>query len=149
MRKLRRSSAGAGLDLALALVALGGTTLLFRLGGQRAVARVTDNAISVTPATDTDAGARQVEVLRACRAVRRTKRIWPSEILCLQTALVLQWVLHRHHIPAAVRLGVRREEGDLQAHAWVETGGYVLEDGRGYQVFTPLSPRSRPNQRED
>src|SRR5688572_13911854 len=42
---------------------------------------------------------------------------------CLPRALALQALLRRNGIPAELRIGVRREGGALQAHAWVEEAG--------------------------
>jgi len=42
---------------------------------------------------------------------------------CLRRSLVLQRMLGRRSIPAELRLGVRKEEGQLKAHAWLEYQG--------------------------
>ena len=47
---------------------------------------------------------------------------------CLRQSLVLCWLLRRDGIPAALRIGVRKESGKFQAHAWVEYAGAVLND---------------------
>lgn len=42
---------------------------------------------------------------------------------CLPRALALQALLRRNGIQAELRIGVRREGGALQAHAWIEHAG--------------------------
>lgn len=56
-------------------------------------------------------------------AVHRS--ILPSR--CLERSLVLHWLLDRQGLDAALRIGVARAEGRLEAHAWVEHGGVALE----------------------
>src|SRR5688500_12244795 len=42
---------------------------------------------------------------------------------CLPRALALHTLLRRNGIQTDLRIGVRREAGSLQAHAWVEHAG--------------------------
>src|SRR6185369_2789042 len=42
---------------------------------------------------------------------------------CLRRSLVLWFLLRRRRIPAEIRIGVRKELGQFQAHAWVEVAG--------------------------
>lgn len=53
----------------------------------------------------------------------------PIAVTCLPNATVLWWLLERHDRECELRIGVRKEEGTLQAHAWVECAGAVLEPG--------------------
>jgi len=59
---------------------------------------------------------------------------------CLRESLVLWFLLRRKGFQPNLRLGVRREEaGDLEAHAWVELAGEVLNDDPDVgQRFIPL-----------
>lgn len=58
---------------------------------------------------------------------------------CLEKSLALWWLLRRRHIPADLRIGVRKDGGRLEAHAWVEAGGAVLsESGDEHVHFVPL-----------
>lgn len=127
----------SALDTCRALRALAWTTLLFRLGGRRAVARAT--LAAVVPIARPDAGpVDEATVWRAYRAVRRAKRLWPFPVRCLQTALVLHEVLTRRGLSAVVCLGVRLNDGDLEGHAWVEVGGRPLDDAHIWQTFAAL-----------
>jgi len=59
---------------------------------------------------------------------------------CLRRALVLQRLLGRRGIQAELRFGVRKEEGDLEAHAWLEHAGRPLsERGTVRTRFAPLA----------
>lgn len=46
---------------------------------------------------------------------------------CLRQSLLLYWMLRRRGLAPELRLGVRRESGDLDAHAWVEVDGRSLD----------------------
>jgi hypothetical protein len=47
---------------------------------------------------------------------------------CLEQSLVLWALLRERGIHAQLRVGVRKGEGGLEAHAWVELEGVVLND---------------------
>jgi hypothetical protein len=46
---------------------------------------------------------------------------------CLETSLVLYWLLRHENLAADLRIGVARLDGQFAAHAWVEHGGVTLE----------------------
>lgn len=46
---------------------------------------------------------------------------------CLPRALLLRHMLAGRGLPARLRIGVRREDVDLHAHAWVVSGAEVLD----------------------
>jgi hypothetical protein len=54
----------------------------------------------------------------------------PGRPACLTRSVTLWWLLRRRGIDAAVRIGVRRTDGRLEAHAWVEIDGLVLNDAQ-------------------
>ena len=70
---------------------------------------------------------------------------------CLKQSLVLCCLLRRSGIPAVLRIGVRKDSARIQAHAWVEYAGTVLNDvdevHQHYAAFdrdlapSPVSPR--------
>lgn len=66
---------------------------------------------------------RPEEIVRACERVAR--RIAPRAT-CLVRVLTAAILFGRYGHPAAVRLGVARTEGDLAAHAWLESEGRVV-----------------------
>ena len=48
---------------------------------------------------------------------------------CLHRSLTLWWLLRRQGIASELRIGVRKEQGRFEAHAWVERAGVALNDG--------------------
>jgi hypothetical protein len=50
----------------------------------------------------------------------------PVAARCLSQALLVQALLRHRGLDACVRVGVRKQEGQLDAHAWVELGGRAL-----------------------
>jgi hypothetical protein len=101
---------------------------LFRAGGQRAVARVTADAMRVEPSSQDLVDRRGIDAWHAGRAVWRAKRLFPMRSTCLQTALATQMLFASKGLWAAVRVGVAEVGAD--AHAWAEIGDFVLDDQR-------------------
>jgi hypothetical protein len=65
--------------------------------------------------------------LRTARLVAVAARLAGGT--CLARSIVLVTLLKRRGIPAELRIGVRKGEHGLEAHAWVEAGGAILNDG--------------------
>lgn len=92
------------------------------------------------PATAASPGA-DVKLARAMaeRVAVASKR-HPLETKCLHQSLALHSMLARRGIPTDVRLGVRRGDEGVEAHAWVELGGVSLEpDPDAERPFRPFS----------
>lgn len=72
----------------------------------------------------------QVEtvVRRASEFVDRAARHHLYPMTCLRRSLTLQWLLSRYGLDTRLEFGVRRREGKLQAHAWLEYQGQVIGD---------------------
>lgn len=49
---------------------------------------------------------------------------------CLDQSLALWWLLRRRGVKAAIKLGGRLSDGQLQAHAWVVCHGIKLDENR-------------------
>ncbi len=62
---------------------------------------------------------------RMVRIAARYSVLWTN---CLKKSLVLWFLLRRQGIESELRIGVRRDQGEFQAHAWVEYEGIVLND---------------------
>jgi len=63
----------------------------------------------------------------------------PFNTNCLEQSLVLFWVLRKRGIPADLRIGARKEADRLEAHAWVEYEGAILNDSGGEHLhFVPF-----------
>jgi hypothetical protein len=89
----------------------------------RAVAR--DATAREATAQDRDT-MQEPEVLAIARLVRLATLVTRAK--CLSTSLALARMLARRGITAMIRIGVRTEDGRLDAHAWVEWQGRVLID---------------------
>jgi hypothetical protein len=77
----------------------------------------------------TPPGGDEVERGRAAaRLVDAAARRGVYRATCLPRSLVLWCLLRRRGIDADLRIGVRKEAGEFQAHAWVEYRGAVLND---------------------
>jgi hypothetical protein len=58
---------------------------------------------------------------------------------CLDQSLVLRWLLRRQGIDARIVFGARKEDGQIEAHAWVECQGIAVnEDGDVCRYFPPF-----------
>jgi hypothetical protein len=69
------------------------------------------------------------DVLRLALAVSRAAQYGLFRPTCLVRSVALQQLLARRGFPdSALRVGIRRENGRLRAHAWVEYAGTVLGD---------------------
>jgi hypothetical protein len=78
------------------------------------------------------------------RAVDAVARRLPLGLTCLHRALALVWLLRADGLAAALRIGIRPGNGDLDAHAWVEHDGVALldEDVSAFVAFEELGFRS-------
>ncbi|MBP8120122.1 MAG: lasso peptide biosynthesis B2 protein [Accumulibacter sp.] len=75
-----------------------------------------------TPLTHTEAAALGVAVNRAAKHVF-------GPVTCLTRSLVLRWwLLRRYGTTSDLCIGVRLEQGEFAAHAWVEKDGIPLND---------------------
>jgi hypothetical protein len=63
------------------------------------------------------------EVKRLHRLVGVAARVHLCPMRCLRQALALQWLLARGGISSELRLGVNKDAGGLNAHAWLEVEG--------------------------
>jgi hypothetical protein len=57
---------------------------------------------------------------------------------CLSTSLALSSALREHGMPCRLRFGVRRAEGGLEAHAWLESGTLRLDISPTEDGFVPF-----------
>lgn len=82
---------------------------------------------------------RPSDLVRARNAARlvgaAAARLAPADS-CLSQAVVLWWLLRRQGLDGEVRLGVRKQAGRLQAHAWIEYRGLTL--GSAVGSFEPF-----------
>jgi hypothetical protein len=78
-------------------------------------------------------------IQQTVRMVSVASRYSPAWTNCLRQSLVLWYLLRCQGIASELHIGVRRDGGEFQAHAWVESGGLTLNDGedvrRRYATF--------------
>lgn len=85
---------------------------------------------------------------RRSLAFKRVSRLIPGAH-CLARALALRWWMRHHQRPAALAIGVRKDEqGKLHAHAWVELNGHAVDESRDivakHQRLSPWQDDKRP-----
>ena len=76
------------------------------------------------------------------RAVRLAAVYGPYRATCLPRALVAWGLLRRCSLKGELTIGVRKAEGGLEAHAWVELDGVSLEQAPETIQFAPLRASS-------
>jgi len=73
------------------------------------------------------------------RMVRIAARHGLYRAKCLEQSLVLRWLLQRQGIDARIFFGARKEDEEMQVHAWVEVDGVSLdEEDHAHQRFSPF-----------
>lgn len=77
-------------------------------------------------------GPDQATLDRVVWSVRTTSQHLPWTITCLTRAMAAQVLLGQLGEPTQLRLGVAKDEqGQLQAHAWLEKDGNIVIGGEG------------------
>ena len=118
--------------LLLAVIAVSKRLLPFRTV-RRLLARAADRPVGRQHAD-------RLSAQRVVWAVEAASRHIPRTKSCLTQALAAQLMLTRRGYPALVHLGVTRgEQGQFQAHAWVEMEGKAVIGRSGLERFTPLT----------
>lgn len=116
----RRAFAEAVMLLPIVIAAL----RLFRF-------RRTQSALArLSPLGNRPESDRAFERARSCaRFVKAAAAHTPLRVNCLHQSLALWALLRLYGIESELRFGARKRDGELQAHAWVEHAGAVLNDG--------------------
>ena len=73
-----------------------------------------------------DAGSRGELVHKTCCMVRAAEHYGLTRCTCLEESLALWYLLGRQNISSRIRIGVRKQAGKFEAHAWVECEGAAL-----------------------
>ena len=94
----------------------------------------------VTPIKRADCSAQVWTTARMVRVAARYNALWAN---CLKRSLVLWFLLRRQGIESQLRIGVRRQQGKFEAHAWLEWNGVALNDQsdvrQRFAMFNSLS----------
>jgi hypothetical protein len=141
LRKLRSLRALPGPDRILLLqaaVALPLIALLLRVVRVRVLLAVLGWLAGPTGASD----ARADGVRRTRHLVGLAARHGLHGGTCLSRSATLWWLLRRQGVAAELRIGVRKDDDRLDAHAWVECGGTVIDDRPAtVRRYTPFAER--------
>jgi hypothetical protein len=139
LRRYRALSRSARRTLLLAWLLVPLTAASLRIFGFRRIHAVLERVLPVTGGVaraPRRAAARAAAVARLVRAAARRAPVGGG---CLPTSIVAWALLRASRISAELRFGVRRGSGTLEAHAWLEYRGAVLDDSPGSpSVFTPI-----------
>lgn len=88
------------------------------------------DARAAGPAATTSITALQLAAAqRTAALVAIAGRNGPIAATCLRQSLLVWWLLRRRGVDARLQLGVRRTQGAVDAHAWVELDGVALAPG--------------------
>lgn len=81
----------------------------------------------------------KTQAQRAASLVAAAAAEGPYHANCLEQSLTLWWLLQRRGTACQLRIGVRKQADRLEAHAWVELDGAILNDGEGiHRHFSPF-----------
>ncbi len=106
---------------------------------QAALQRFLSNAMP-----EQDSGSAQARAALTARMVNSADRHGFFCSSCLAKSLTLWWLLERQGITSHLRVGIRKENEKLKAHAWIERDGAILnepeEHHRHYAAFDAAFP---------
>jgi hypothetical protein len=77
------------------------------------------------------------------RAVRRASYTVPWRTVCIHEGLALQHLLRSHGVPAILRYGTNRLDGELKSHVWVTVGNEIVIGGEEAPRFHLLASYPR------
>jgi len=103
------------------------------------------------PLKPIDAPVSETEILGRAREIARIVSIAAQHGLyratCLRRSLLVWWFLRRAGIQGKICFGVRMFNGKLEAHAWVEYNGTVVNDSanihENYQALNDALPSTK------
>jgi Transglutaminase-like superfamily len=81
-------------------------------------------------------------IAAAQRALRWAEYAVPGRLTCLQRTVALHRLLTRQAVATRPQIGVRKQGDDLEAHAWLEYRGRIVNSSvahcRQYQALRPM-----------
>jgi len=69
-----------------------------------------------------------VRTAKTSRMVRAASQFGSIRATCLAQSLTLWFLLQQQNISSAIKIGVRKKDGRMEAHAWVERNGVTLNE---------------------
>ena len=135
--KLKQLTLWELLLLSKALLMLPLTALGLRMFGYKAVQTVLNYRLPVNLISSDRESFSKAQ--RITKMVRIAAAHGPFGATCLPQSMVLCRFLQRQGIGCDLRLGARVENGDCEAHAWVEVDGVPVNDTEDVRErFRPL-----------
>ena len=126
--RFRRLSKSERRDLVRGFVLIPWAAVYVRLFGVRKLERAAgENAESNTGAGRSEIG-QHAEARAAARMIEAASRNGIARGNCLSKSVALWWLLKRKGIRGVLRIGARKAGRELEAHAWVELDGQILND---------------------
>jgi hypothetical protein len=126
LRRLSWSSRGLLVEAAFAIPAM---QVLVRVFGVRrlhdALVKITSARIARQANLGAPASRRADEV---ASVVAMAARHTLGDHTCLHRSMALWWMLRRRGLDTRLMMGVRKGDAGLEAHAWVNHAGVVLND---------------------
>jgi len=90
--------------------------------------RLLDHSERIVPVTGQASSVSPASVRRCTLLFSAVARRMPLPLKCLGRSLALCWILRLRGVDATVNIGVRKEDDELDAHAWVQFGDRVIND---------------------
>jgi hypothetical protein len=80
-----------------------------------------------------------LRIARTSRMVRAASQFGSIRATCLAQSLTLWFLLQQQNISSAIKIGVRKNDGYMEAHAWVERNGVTLNEAdEVHQHYAPF-----------
>ena len=112
-----------------ALVLLPMTEIGLRvMGFQRCKEMIEKLPVRERPSQSLESATSCEMAAKITRAVRTVELHGPGSPNCLERSMLLWWLLRRGGIEGELHIGARKNGSRLEAHAWVELEGEILND---------------------
>jgi len=119
--------AGVGLLLVRLALAVFGFNRVYRFLTRQSVRRI------LLPDTSSE------RVMQTARMLEVAAYYVPFRVTCLSRSLVLRYLLLLQNVESKLCIGIRKKDGEFQAHAWIEYGEDVLNDHiDNVRSYTPI-----------
>ncbi len=72
-------------------------------------------------------------------SVRRAASITPWRNKCFEQAITAKHMLDKRGTPSTLYLGVKKNNGRLEAHAWLRCGEQIIAGQKNYKKYTVVN----------
>ena len=126
--RYRRLSKGERLDLMLGFLLIPAAVGFVRLFGLRRWKMKAEQGRGINSESSRIDSVKLTEARTTARLIEAASRYGIVQGNCLSKSLALSWLLRRKGILADLRIGAMKTGDGLEAHAWVETRGEIVND---------------------